>query len=64
MYHWNRKTSANRRRNKEIILKNEFTEMEYKERLRKQYEYEKSLLENYGHKSTINFEEWVNIKNT
>lgn len=62
--HWNRRTSASHGWCKEIILKDEFDEIEHKERLRKQYEYEKSLLERHGYKSMTNFEEWVNFKNT
>ena len=32
------------------------------EKLRGQYIYEKSLIEQYGHKSIITFEEWLEIK--
>lgn len=33
------------------------------EDLKKQYIYEKSLLERYGYPSIITFEEWIKIKN-
>jgi len=35
-----------------------------KNELQKQFEYEKSLLEKYGHVSSLTFEEWLKIKET
>ena len=33
------------------------------DKLKNQYIYEKSLLEQYGHRSITTFEEWLEIKN-
>ena len=44
-------------------LDKERERLEKRARLENQYLYEKSLLEMYGHRSVITFEEWLEIKN-
>ena len=39
------------------------TTVQEQEKLRERYIYEKSLFEQYGYRSIITFEEWLEIKN-
>ena len=60
---YNRRTSPNKGWCKEITLKDEYTKLQKREILMKQYIYEKSLLERFGYNSTITFEEWQDTYN-
>ena len=60
---YNRRTSPNKGWCKKIILKNEYTKIQKKEELKKQYIHEKLLFERFGTHCTVTFEEWLKIKN-